>query len=85
MFIRVQWAKPNSDGHQMYHVYEAKEYFVEYLAWSGETPSKKDGKNEQPNQIRLMLDGSKHDILLSDGDLAYVMNENGKTIESIRT
>lgn len=80
MIVRIHWAQPNSDGHKMFHIYECKEYFVEELAYSGSSngPS-------GPSQIRLMLDCQEHDICLSNGDVAYVMNNEGKTIDSIRT
>jgi hypothetical protein len=84
MFIKVEWQKPNEDGHTMYNVWEASEYFVEFLGWSGSG-----GINvptvSGPSQVRLMLDSSKHDIILSNGDTAFVMNDTGKTIDIIRT
>ena len=80
MIVRVNWAQPNSDGHQMYHVYQATEYFVETTGWSGSLngPS-------GPSNVRLMLDGDKHDICLSNGDTAFVMNDDGKTVDVVRT
>ena len=80
MIVRVNWNSPNSDGHQMYHTYEASQYLVEYLGFSGSSngPS-------GPCRVRLILDGDKHDIALSGGDTAYIMNNEGKTIDVIRT
>jgi len=80
MIIRVNWAVPvTTPGEiptlKMYHTYQASEYFVEFnLNPNGTTDS-----------IRLMLDGDKHDISLSGDDVAYIMNDEGKTIDSIRT
>jgi hypothetical protein len=80
MIVRIDWNKPNSDGHKMYHVYQASEYFVEELGYSGSGlgPS-------GVSSLRLMLDGDKHDICLCHGDTAFVMNDLGKTIDVIRT
>jgi hypothetical protein len=77
MIVRVDWAQPNSDGNKMYNVYEATEYFVEGL-----TP--KDCHPSAPI-TRLMLDIDRRDIILNNGDVVYVMNDNGKTIDVIRT
>lgn len=83
MIVRVNWAQPNSDGHSMYHVYEAAEYFVEWMDKRvGFGPS----EEQKPiTHARLMLDGDKHDIYLSNGDTAYIMNSEGKTVDIIRT
>jgi len=64
----------------MYHVYQCSDYFVEITGFSGSSngPS-------GPSNVRLMLDGDKHDIALSGGDEAFIMNDTGKTIDIIRT
>ena len=81
MIIRVNWATPNSNVESMYHVYSANEYFVEYFR-----PAPPEGSDQlQKCQVRLMIDGEKHDVLLSCGDTAYIMNDSGKTVEVIRT
>ena len=69
MVIRVDWVNV---GHKLYHVYEASDYFVE--------PS-----DSTESQVRLVLDNGKHDMLLSGGDVAWIMNNDGKTIDTIRT
>jgi hypothetical protein len=80
MIVKVAWAQPNSEGHQMYHVYQASEYLVEFLGWSGSS-----GGPSGPSQARLMIDGDAHEIYLSHGDTAYIMNDEGKTIDVVRT
>jgi len=84
MIVKVEWSKPNSDGFKMYHTYECSEYFVEITGWSGSCgPGMK--TESQPSNVRLMLDCNKHDICLSGGDVAYIMNNEGKTIDIVRT
>lgn len=78
MFIRVCWAK--RDGPTMYHVYQCGDYFVEITGYSGSS----DGVSGI-SSARLMLDGGKHDILISSGDNVYIMNDQGKTVDSILT
>jgi hypothetical protein len=73
MIVRIEWAKPNENGGRMYTVYEAHEYFVERRL------------QETPEVIRIMLDVTKHDLCLSAGDAAYIMNNDGKTIDVIKT
>lgn len=80
MIVKVDWAKPNSDGFKMYHVWECSEYFVEVTGYKGDSIN-----GSSPSNIRLMLDCDKHDIVLNGGDTAYVMNDSGKTIEVVRT
>lgn len=72
MIIRVDWIQPNENGYRMYHMYDADHYFVEYL---------------EPSHVRLMIDydGQNHDILLANGDKAYVMNNEGKTVDVINS
>ena len=73
MIVKVAWGKRTLDAPEMYHVYQCSEYFVE------------EAKDCAPTQIRLMLDANKHDISLSNGDAAFIMNDVGKTIDVIRT
>ena len=80
MIVKILWAQPNHDGYKMYHMYECAEYFVEETGYSGSS-----GGPSGLSSARLMLDGDKHDICLGHGDVAYVMNNSGKTIEVIRT
>lgn len=73
MIVRVDWAKLNENGGAMSHVYEAHEYFVERRM------------RETPEVVRLILDCDRHDLCLSGGDQVYIMNNEGKTIDIIRT
>jgi hypothetical protein len=79
MFIRIQWAMPNSDGFNMTHTYQCGDYFVG--PYKDPTTC---GPNGPSTYTHLILDGGKHDIRLGGDDKAYVMNDNGKTIDTIQ-
>ena len=72
MIVRVNW---NSLEGNSYHVYEAHDYFVKHHLHNA------DGKFS----AELWLDTDKHHFCLSGGDEAYIMNNDGKTIDTIRT
>lgn len=78
MFIRVIWAMPTHDGHNMYHMYEATEYLV-----CPYTDDASYGPNGPIVYTQITLDHGSHDIRLGGGDKAYVMNNDGKTIDII--
>lgn len=71
MMLKIEWAT-RPIGSRSYHVWQMDEYFVE------------DVQNTSPSQVRVILDSSRHDILMTAGDIAYVMNDDGKTVEIIR-
>jgi hypothetical protein len=70
MIIKVVWTQLNEAGGKMYHMYSAQEYAVDHTA---------------DDEVNLYLDNGKHHILIGPGDVAYAMNDNGKTIEVILT
>lgn len=77
MMLKIMWggdkAYPQTTSSLgSYHVWQMDEYFVEPVC------------NVNPPQLRILLDISKHDILMQTGDIAYIMNDNGKTVETIR-
>lgn len=77
MIVRINWkAMEGSNG---YHVHECKDYLVETLAWKESSKDK-----GEASQVFLLLDGVQ-DISLSNGDIAYIMNDDGKTIDTIKT
>ena len=75
MLVRVNWAQPNSDGNSTYHTYEARDYYVEKF------------EKETPTRFRVVLNVDKeaHELFLGRGDAAYIMNDQGKTIDVVRT
>jgi hypothetical protein len=92
MIVRVNWqawknnpveANPKGPA-DMYHVYQCTNYLVEIMGYSGS--SLEEGG---PSRVNLFLnpgtDGGSNEILLSNGDTAYIMNDAGKTIDVIRT
>ena len=74
MIVRVQWyPRPSPLGEippKLSHVYQCSEYFLEEIGTSN---------------ARLILDVNKHDLFLSNGDEAFIMNDQGKTIYVVRT
>ena len=80
MIVKVCWEKTGvGSKNGLYHTYEVSHYLVEIISWSGAIDT------STPRKIRLVLDDNKHNLLLSGGDIAFVMNNTGKTIEVIRT
>ena len=83
----VAWKKNPSSGDgpvDMYHVYQCDNYMVETLGYSGSS-----GGDSGPSKINLFLNHGfatgSHELVLSSGDMAYIMNDEGKTIDVIRT
>ena len=68
--IKVEWHSPDFPT---YSVHNAEKYTVSYLA---------DGSIQLLTETGL--DGQR-DIRLSDGAKAYVMNDRGATIDTIKT
>lgn len=91
MIVRVNWNQWKKDAAcsnppsvvDMYHVYQCDNYMVEITGYSGSS----DGNNG-PSNINLFLDGrtsESHHLVMSRGDTAFIMNDEGKTIDIIRT
>lgn len=92
MIVRVNWNQWKKDAcenpgpnavREMYHVYQCDNYMVEITGYSGSS----DGPCG-PSQLMLHLDGrteGAHMLAMSGGDEAFIMNDNGKTIDIIRT
>ena len=85
MIIKVDWFPvSNAVGTlppRMSHTYEADDYFAEWR-WSENAKVKK-----QYPILRLVINRGQetHELCLSKGDTAFVMNDSGKTIEIHRT
>ena len=77
MFVKVKWGNQSPAS---YKVWECQEYFVEITGWSGSSKG-----DSTPSSMRLMLDNGKHDIQVSEGDEVFIMNNEGRTIDVIRT
>lgn len=86
MIIKVEWRawKKNpcsSDSPaDMHNVYQCEEYGAEIMGWTG---SSKDAS--YPSKVILNLDNGVKQIQLSGGDVAWIMNDSGKTIDTIYT
>lgn len=79
MFISILWAMPTHDGHKMRHMYQCGDYSVTPF-----TDDQSTGPNGPAVYTQLILDGGKHDIRLGGGDKAFIMNDDGKTIDIVQ-
>lgn len=80
MLVRIFWARKSSPV--SWHTYQCNDYFVEVTKYSETVTA---NSKASPTNARIMLDGGKHDILVSDGDVVYFMNDNGKTVDFLDT
>lgn len=95
MIVRINWlawknqpisadqARDPNRPADMYHVYQCDNYMVETLGYNGSSNG-----DSGPSRINLFLNGrteGAHQLALSNGDEAFIMNDAGKTIDIIRT
>lgn len=78
MFIRVQYPTVGKDIAPA-HTYECKDF---YQSW-GEDPKSGCTECTPCSYIMLVIDGGKHEVRLGAGCYAYIMNNEGKTIDKI--
>lgn len=83
MIVRINWAEPKDmtpTYHPTYSVWQCQKYFVQITGWSGGSiePSR-------PSSAMIYLDEGTHEIGIGPGDVAYFMNDEGKTFDTLRT
>ena len=82
MFIKIIWHPKNNGGLDCHNVYQCQDYWVGMC--KQDTPVEKDGPRAA-REIDLYLDDCKRKFTLSKGDCAFIMNDEGRTIDRIVT
>lgn len=87
MIVRVNWHTQDfsspSPVAQAYHIWECGDLRIEIQGFTGS--SNAGHSSSGPSKVTLNLDDGKHTISISGGDEAFIMNNEGKTIDVIRT
>ena len=77
MFIRVQW--PNFNNRAPFHFYECHDYYGSWV----EDPNRGCSECTPCKYFHLDLDNGKHEVDLDKGCIAFIMNNEGKTIDKL--
>jgi hypothetical protein len=78
MFINVVWGLRVNDT-PIRHMFQCNDFTICPV-----TDHQSTGPGGPAVYQHLVLDNGKHELKLSSGDTAYIMNDDGKTIDVLR-